>query len=366
MIRVLQVIEGLNAGGMESMLMNYYRKFDKNKIQFDFLVYSPRAHFDDEVELNGGKIYRITPRRKNPFKNYYELNSFFKKHKEYQIVQIHQGVTYFAPLVFAKLNHVKHIIAHTHGMNPSWIKKQGPFFRWFTQPMIEYHANHFIACSTQAAEQIFTKRVNTQNNYKLMRNAIEVKRFTFNELKRSKMRKELGLDGKFVVGHVGNFTYPKNHSFIIEVFVNVLKRNNNSVLVLVGDGIDRNKIYKKVCEYGLNDNVLFLGNRKDVHDVLQTFDVFLFPSHYEGLPVSLIEAQASGLKCVVSDTITKEVKITELVKYMSLNDSPENWAKNILDNTSFREDHIEEITLAGYNIDVEVLKMVNYYMNFRN
>ncbi len=361
MIRVLQVIEGLNAGGMEAMLMNYYRKFDKNMIQFDFLVYTPRAHFDDEVEKLGGKIYRITPRRKNPIKNYRELDEFFKKHPEYQIVQVHQGVTYFAPLVFARKNHVKHIIAHTHGMNPSWIKRQGPLFYWFTRPMIARNANHYIACSDGAAKQIFTNKIFKHKVYKVMRNAIEVSKYRFNEKIRRDKRKELGLEGKLVIGHVGNFTYPKNHPFIIDVFSKVIELNKNSILVLVGDGVDRQKIYNRVIELDLQDRVKFMGNRKDVNELLQAFDVFFFPSHYEGLPVSLIEAQASGLRCVVSNTITKEVQITGLIEYISLDESVEMWSKALLNNEYTREDHEEEITNAGYNIDAEVEVMVKYY-----
>ena len=361
MIRVLQVIEGLNAGGMESMLMNYYRKFDKESIQYDFLVYSPKAHFDDEVEALGGKIYRITPRRKNPIKNYFELNKFFKIHTEYQIVQVHQGVTYFAPLVFARKNHVKHIIAHTHGMNPSWVKRQGSLFDWFTRPMIEKNANHYIACSNGAAKQIFTDNIYKQKNYQVMRNAIEISEYKYNEKTRIEKRKELGLERKYVIGHVGNFTYPKNHPFIIEVFSKVIEQNRNSVLVLVGDGVGRKKIHDQVIEYGLQDSVKFLGNRKDVNELLQAFDVFFFPSHYEGLPVSLVEAQASGLRCVVSDTITKEVQITELIEYVSLEVSPEVWSRALLKNEYTREDHEKEITEAGYNIDAEVKKMVKYY-----
>ena len=361
MLRILQVIEGLYAGGMESMLMNYYRNIDKD-IKFDFLVYSPKAYFDDEVNALGGRIYRITPRRKNPIKNYLELYKFFKEHTEYQIVQIHQGVTYFAPLLIAHWVGVKHIIAHTHGMNPRWIKRQGPFFKLITRPIITRFATDFIACSQGAAYQIFGEHIASDNKYVLMKNAIDIDKFKFNKQTRSAVRLKLGINENFVIGHVGNFTYPKNHVFIIKVFEEVLLMNKKAILLLVGDGIDKIKIMSYVKKKHLDDKVYFLGNRSDVNELLQAMDVFFFPSIYEGLPVALVEAQASGLKCVVSDTITKEVQLTPNIKYMSLEEDIYNWAAEIITSSiEEREKQNKYIVKNGYCIKTEAQKISSYY-----
>lgn len=365
MIRVLQVLEGLYAGGMESMLMNYFRNFNTKEIVYDFLIFSPRAHFDNEVEELGGKIFRLTPRRKNPLKNYYELWRFFKNHTEYQIVQIHQGVTYFAPHIFCKLAGVKHVISHTHGMNPTWVKRQGPFFELVTQKMIKNLANNYIACSNDAARQIFPRSISETNSYILMSNAISIKQFHFDEDLRGKKRRELGVENMHVIGHVGNFTYPKNHPFIIKVFKKITEIDSSAILLLAGDGVDKNNIIAMVKDLCLQDKVKFLGNRSDIHELLQAFDQFFFPSHYEGLPVSLIEAQATGLHCVVSDTITREVEVTPNIKYISLNDNLQLWVSSLCHFDYNRKDESTCITKAGYNIEIEVKKMVSFYNSLK-
>ena len=366
MLRVLQIIEGLYAGGMESMLMNYFRNFKSDEIVYDFLIFSPKAHFDNEVEALGGRIFRLTPRRRNPLKNYYELWCFFKKHPEYQIVQIHQGVTYFAPHIFCNLAHVRHIISHTHGMNPNWIKRQGPFFGLVTQRLIKNLANEYIACSKSAAHQIFPSSISDCGGYILMNNAIDIKRFRYNETKRINKRKELGVDQFHVIGHVGNFTYPKNHPFLIKVFKEVVKRDDSAMLLLVGEGIGKQNIIDLVDELGLKEKVKFLGNRSDVDELLLVFDLFFFPSYYEGLPVSLIAAQATGIHCVVSDTITREVEVTPNVKYLSLNEKIDTWVDSLLDFNYLRYDEGQRITAAGYNIECEVEKITQFYKSLDN
>ena len=325
------------------------------------MVFSPRAHFDDEVEKLGGKIFRLTPRRKSPLKNYYELWRFFREHPEYQIVQIHQGVTYFAPHIFSRMAGVKHIISHTHGMNPSWVKRQGPFFELITQRLIKNLANEYIACSNGAAHQIFPKSISEESRYILMNNAIDISKFRYDDAIRISKRKSLGVDNLHVIGHVGNFTFPKNHPFIIEVFKEIANLDNKAILLLVGEGADKNNIIAMVRNYGLQDKVKFLGERRDVHELLLAFDQFFFPSHYEGLPVSLIEAQATGLHCVVSDTITKEVEVTSNIKYLSLEDNIHTWVDCLCDFNYFRKSETESITRSGYNIEREAQKIESYY-----
>ena len=361
MLRILQVIEGLYAGGMESMLMNYFRNFDRDKIVFDFLIYSPKAHFDDEVEKLGGKIYRITPRRQNPLKNYYELLRFFQTHKEYQIVQVHQGINYFAPQIVCKLEKVRHVISHTHGMNPQLVQKQGFLFKWLTQPLIKNLSTDYIACSDGAAHQIFHSSISEGGKYRLMKNAIDIDKFAYDPIIRTQKRKELGIENCHVIGHVGNFTYPKNHPFIIKIFSKIAAIDSNAILLLAGEGCDKQKIEKMVNDLNIEDRVKFLGNRSDVNELLQAFDIFFFPSHYEGLPVSLVEAQASGIRCIVSTTITREVEVTKNIKYLSLNDDEACWVDALMQFNYSREDTRKDILNAGFDIKHEAKQMTEYY-----
>ena len=365
MIRVLHVLGGLYAGGMESMIMNYYRNIDKDLIQFDFLVFSDKAFFDDEVLALGGRIFRITPRRVNPIMNYKELDVFFRENTTYRIVHIHQGINYFAPLAKAFKYNLPIRIVHSHGMSPKLIKKQGVLFDLFTKPLIDKLGTHFLACSEYAAKQIFTPSCIANKNYALLRNAIDTDKFKLDSEKRTEMRKKLKLEGKFVVGHVGNFTYPKNHKFIIDVFSQIHTAMKESCLVLVGDGPEMDHIKQQVNKYGLCDEVLFLGTRDDVHEVMNTFDRFIFPSHYEGLPVSLIEAQACGIKCYVSSNITKEVKITNLLEYIDLSKSAKFWACEILSNGDFikSNDLNEVVGQSGYDVKKQA-KWLEWYYDF--
>lgn len=362
MIRVLHILGGLHAGGMESMIMNYYRYLNREKIQFDFLVFSDRSFFDDEVEKLGGRIYRITPRRKNFIKNYIELDNFFKEHKEYKIVHIHQGINYFTPLIKAKKYGVKNRIVHSHGMDPRLIKKQGKLFDIYTVPKIMNLGTNFIACSNNAAKQLFSKSAYESKIYKIMANAIDTNKYSKDNIKRKITRERLNIENKFVIGHVGNFTYPKNHEFIIDVYSEIFKKNKNSILLLVGIGSKMEDIKTKVKNLGLTQNVIFLGNRRDVDEILNAMDCFVYPSHYEGLPLALIEAQACGVKCYVSSTITEEVKVSDRFRYIELESGAQEWANIILNDDLLKNESYKiRIRECGFDIDYESMKMQQYY-----
>lgn len=368
MIRVLHVLGGLHAGGMESMIMNYYRNIDRRRIQFDFLVFSEKSFFDDEVLSLGGKIFRITPRRKNPIKNYKELDIFFRENTTYKIIHVHQGINYFAPLVKAFKYKVPVRIVHSHGMNPNLIRKQGVLFDLFTKPYINKLGTHFISCSEHAAQQIFTQTCIEKKHYTLLHNAIDTDKFYSNFEVKKEMRKKMNLEDKFVIGHVGNFTYPKNHKFIVDVFYQIHKKMKEARLVLVGDGPEINQIKQQVKNYGLSDEVIFLGVRADVQDIIKTFDRFIFPSHYEGLPVTLIEAQACGVRCYISSNITQEVKITDLIEYIEISKSAEDWADKILTKGIFFQpkDLKKIIEENGYSVKIQAKWLESYYEKILN
>ena len=356
-IRVLQVVTYMGRGGLETMLMNYYRNIDRDKVQFDFLTHrDERWDYDDEIESLGGKIYHLP--KLNPFsKNYLNaLDKFFKEHKEYQIVHCHQDCLSGVVLKVAKKNGVKFTIAHSHNANQD--KNLKYLIKLFEKRKIPKYADKLFACGNEAGRWMF----NT-DNFEVLNNAIDTDLYTYNAEKASKVKKEFGIENKFVVGHVGRFNPQKNHEFLIDVFNEIQKIKEDSVLMLVGDGDLRQEIEQKVQDLGLSEKVIFTGIRSDVNDLMQGMDVFLFPSLYEGLGLVLIEAQASGLKCIISDTIPKDGIITDDVLSLSLNQSPVIWANEVLKYQGYKRiDNKELIEKADYDIKNNAKKLEQFYI----
>ena len=355
-IHILQVVTYMGRGGIETMLMNYYRHIDHAKIQFDFLVHREfRADFDDEIEAIGGHIYRIPPM--NPISRAYRkaLRDFFHAHK-YQIVHCHLNYMSGVILAEAKRAGVPVRIAHAHtaNMDPGW--KQ--WVRRAAKYRIPSTATVMLACSREAGNAVFGK-----HPFSVMANAIDAEKFCYSEVRRAAMRQKLGLMDCFTVIHVGRFVYPKNHSFLIDVFAEVLKFEPTAKLVLVGDGELRTAIEEKAKKCLPDGTVLFLGMRSDIADLLQAADVFAFPSYFEGLPVTMVEAQAAGLPCVKSDTITDECIVTDLVTSLPIT-NPALWAEEIMKKRCLpRKNQMKEITASGYDIVAAAKKLERFYLN---
>lgn len=362
-MRVLHVFGGMGRGGAETMVMNLYRNIDRTKMQFDFIVHTrDKCAYDDEIMALGGRIYRV-PRYKG--KNHLQYkkawNSFFKEHPEYKIIHGHVRSTASIYLKIAK-KHGLATIAHSHstssGTGFSAIVKN------ILQYQIRYIADYLFACSESAGIWLFGKKACKGDNYYILNNAIDTQKFIYNEKKRMEKRKEFQLEDKFVIGHVGRFYGAKNHNFLIDIFKAIHDRNNNAVLMLVGDGELRQSIEKKVNDLGLNNKVIFTGVRSDIPDILQSMDVFLFPSLYEGLPVTLIEAQATGLSCIISDTITSEVCITPYIKPVSLSKTANEWADIVISSGKIdRIDTSHYIKENGFDIQETVKKLTMFYEN---
>ena len=357
MIRVLQVVTYMGRGGLETMLMNYYRNIDRNKVQFDFLTHrDERWDYDDEIESLGGKIYHLP--KLNPFSKSYlnALDKFFKEHKEYQIVHCHQDCLSGVVLKVAKKNRVRFTIAHSHNANQD--KNLKYLIKVFEKRKIHKYADKLFACGDEAGRWMF----NT-DDFEVLNNAIDTDLYTYDKEKADKVKKEFGIENKFVVGHVGRFNPQKNHGFLIDVFNEVQKVKEDSVLMLVGDGDLRPEIEQKVRDLGLSDKVIFTGVRSDVNDLMQGMDVFLFPSLYEGLGIVLIEAQASGLKCVISNTIPKDGVLTKDVTSISLNQSPAVWANEILKYQEYkRANNKKIIKKANYDIKNNAKTLEQFYI----
>ena len=330
-IRVLHVIGIMNQGGAETMIMNLYRQIDRDKVQFDFVENeNSGALFDEEIRNLGGKIYhcpRFVGKNYLKYKKWWKV--FFDMHKEYSAVHGHIGSTAAIYLKEAKKRGIA-TIAHSHSI---YVKGQNLFlYRLFSYPT-RYIADYLFMCSNRAGIDRYGKQaISDSKRTFLMPNAIDTNAFRYNETARDNIRREFGIDDKeYVVGHVGRFVDVKNHSFLLDIFEKILEIHPSSKLLLVGDGELQQSIIEKTKSLGIQNKVVVTGNRSDVNEVLSAMDVLVFPSKYEGLPVTLVEAQCNGLPCVISDSVPEDsILIEELVKIHSLTEDPSVWAETAL------------------------------------
>lgn len=355
-MRVLQVITSMNIGGMESIIMNMNRNM--KEVKFDFLLFDTgkKQFYEDEIKALGGNIYKVTPRRVDMLKNRKEMIDFFNTH-HYDIIHIHQGITYLLPLKLAHKHKIKKIVIHNHGIDNKY--KKGLFSiirKLFILPYINSLATDFFACSELVVPELFTKKVIKNEKYRILNNAIDTNNYLYNEDVRNKIRNTLNLENEFVIGHVGKFDYQKNHEFIIEL----AKQLPDYKFLLVGTGpnFDRIKMIKP-------NNVILYGSSNKVYDLMQAFDVFILPSRWEGLPLVSVEAQASGLPLILSDKITKEADITGNITYLPIDDI-DIWIKKIDSLKNFkRENKLRYIIDGGFDSKTEASKLEEFYMNLK-
>lgn len=361
-MKVLHVVSNLSIrSGIMSVLMNYYRNIDTSEIQFGFMYFDERAEtFEDEIKELGGKIFKVV--RVTKFISFYkDLKEFCKReYGEYQILHIHDlFMTPFLKGMKRKAG-IKSIIIHSHATKFS-DHRLGEIRNRVLSIANMCIPDYYFACSKKAGRVAFGKKFDRVGC--VMNNAIDIDRFHPDKDMGVVVRQELGLEGRYVVGHVGNFVFPKNHTFLIRVFESVLKRNKAAVLLLVGEGDLKEQILDECKRKEIDKNVLFLGTRTDVNRVMSCFDKFLFPSLYEGLGIVLVEAQASGVPCVFSDVIPKEANVLqECNRTLSLNDSIENWADAVLQKVEIDTSCVaRRVEAAGYNIKKEALEIKKIY-----
>lgn len=357
-IRVLHIVTYMGRGGLETMLMNYYRHMDREKVQFDFLVHRDfETDYDAEIKVLGGKIYHIS--RLIPWSNSYKkkLKSFFMEHPEYKIVHVHQDCLSSVALKCAKECGIPVRVAHSHSSSAE--KNLKYFIKLYYMKQIPQYATEMFACGKLAGDWMFSG-----NDYQIICNAIDIRKYRYSEEDNLKIRTKLKLEDKIVIGHVGNFTFAKNHEFLLKVFKEIEKREPMARLLLIGGGENSRKIKKKAEELLIEDKVLFMGVRTDVDKLMQCMNVFVFPSVYEGLPVAMIEAQTAGLPCVISDHVSNECIVTEnLVTTMKLSDTIGQWADHVLLRAKqARADTSNEIRKAGYDIHTAAKGLENYYL----
>ena len=361
-LRILQVFASLDRGGAETMIINLYRKIDRSKIQFDFIANeSVTAYaYEEEIVAMGGRVYKVPRYRGFNHLNYQAAwRKLLSDHPEWRIVHGHHTSPAIAYMPVAK-SLGRHTIAHSHTLGGESSLKSN--MKRLLRLPVRFIADGLFACSESAAEWMFGSK---SGQVHIMNNAIDVESFAYDERTRAQVRKELGLEDKFVLGHVGGFKRVKNHMFLIQVFKEVQKLRPGARLLLIGDGGLLNDVKDKVKQLGLEEFVQFAGVRADVSSLLSAMDVFVFPSLYEGVPVTLIEAQSAGLPCIISDTITNEVFVTALLEALSLSESAHVWAEKIsrFSNGYDRKDTSNEIISAGYDIKQSVTELERFYLN---
>lgn len=388
-MRVLQVIDdmGLNSG-VSSMLLNYYRYIDHDKVNFDFMVYNTVS--DDVKEYckrNHSRIYEVGPLSGKTVLDgtlYKKVEGVMKRYaKKYDVIHGHESNTAFIYMKLAKKYGINHRIIHSHNAKGAdgMVKKVRNFI--LNHYGLKY-VTDYCACSKKAAKYLY----GTTNHVNIINNAIDINKFQFRQEVRNRMRKKLGVEDMFVVGHVGRFAPQKNHEYIIDVFWQFHQKVQNSKLVLIGDGELMDVIKQKVHVLHLHDAVLFEGVQNNVHEYMQAMDVFVLPSMYEGLPVVCVEAQAAGLTCVVSKEVTREIKITKNVKFIGIdNKCPvlrsavqsnqknqkdiNDWVQELIKirekkNVDSRKLCADKVAKKGFDIREQSKRLENYYIKLSN
>lgn len=346
------------AGGIESFVMNIYKYIDKTNLSFDFMVCEnqKRGYYNKFIFENGGKIHAIS-------KDCVSISVFREKYNIYKryktgIVHIHTncGSRIFDGLI-AKLAGVKCIIFHCHTC------KGNPTLKYkILQPIFRLLGDYYWACSKEAAEFFFGKKVTQSGKFQLIHNAIDVDDFRYDESVRGKIRNELNWNNDFILGFVGRLSPEKNLLFALEILIAMLEQKENVKLAIVGDGEQKEKIKEIIKEKKIENNVCMLGERKNVKEFLFAFDSFILPSLYEGLGIVLIEAQAAGLPCFASDTIPTETRVTPLINYLSINEKPQKWAVEILNIENNRlKSYSDLIKNHGYDNLEEAERVYKLY-----
>ena len=364
MKRLLCIVSNMNAGGAETFLMKLYRSLDRSKYQMDFIVaIEEKGFYDDEIVSLGGRIFHVLPKSKGFFKNFKEIVTIVRKNKYQSVLRVSQHSLSALDLFAAKLGGAKKLAFRSSNTNTTDASKKEILLHKICLFMPQVFANIKLAPSTEAAEFLFGKGCIQRGKAQILHNALDLNIYCYDETGREQIRKDFGItEDTMVVGHIGRFMKQKNHSFLINVFNEIYKKDQKSKLLLVGKGELESQIKAQVKKQGLQNNVIFCGVRSDIPQLLSAMDVFVFPSFYEGMPNTVIEAQATGLPCVISDTITKEADVTGNVKYMTLKDSYKKWADSAVEAAKqVRSNGADKMRDKGYdikNVTEQFIKLV--------
>lgn len=365
-IRVLHVIGSLNIGGSQSLVMSIYRNINHEKIQFDFVInHNEHRYFEKEITDMGGKVYYIPQlNMKNPKKFIDNWHKFFEEHKEYKIIHGHVRSTAAIYLKIAR-KYGRFAIAHSHNTSSgSGIKA---FMKDIIQLPIRYNADYFMACSDEAGKWLFGNKIIKQNNYHVLKNAIELDKFSRKPEIRNEIRDKYNLSDTIVIGNVGRFIKQKNQLFLLDIFSKFHRKNPDSRLLMVGYGEMKKDILTKINELGLKQHAIIPTETEKAEIYLQAMDLYVFPSLYEGLGISLIEAQVSGLPCVISNKVPKSAIVSDYVISLSLNDSIDKWVEKMEYMLQKDTQNICNKDIKSYDINNVVAWIEAFYeRNWRN
>lgn len=358
-IKVLHIINGADLGGISTFILNYYSHMNRDLFLFDFVMYK------EKIGVNGMKLmdygchfFSIPAKSKHLIKYYRNLSEILKK-GNYDVIHVHTNTSSYIPLLIAKKAKIKIRIAHAHSavINQNCIYKIKTMLAY---KLIPYSATHMCACSNEAGRLVFGT-----NNFQLVPNAIDTDKFSFNETQRFHMRNKMDINQDcLVLGMVGRLSKEKNTQFAIKCFSSYLKVNNKAILLIAGDGILKNKLYKLAVDLKIEKHIVFLGQRKDVENLYQAMDIFLLPSEFEGFPIAALEALSTGLPVLLSDNITKDINISRNMRYLPINECDCNINKwvNAIEEFSksknrYKENSVQE---SGFSISecVGVLERV--------
>lgn len=366
-IRVLQEVTTMNTGGVETLLMNLYRNIDREKVQFDFLLHREKGQgfYEEEIRKLGGKIYSGLPFNPLNHKKYLvSLDHFFKEHPEYQIIHCHNAFSMYT-LRLAMRNGINTRIAHSHNGRPKILHYKTPF-KLYAKYRVKDYATDLFACSELAGRYYYGNKAVQDDQVKIIKNGIDVEKFKLDLSVRQQIRDELNLEeNEIALVHIGRFNMQKNHKFLIDVYSKLIQADDKYFLFLFGEGELMLEVKQQVKKLNLEKKVKFMGVKGNIHDYLQAMDIFLLPSLFEGLPLTGIECQASGLPCLLSDTITQEVKITKLVRFLPINKDADVWVETIRDIVSqnkVRQSEENNIKSAGYDIKETAKNIQEFYI----
>lgn len=370
-IKILYFMDGIgNAGGIQEMVIKWMENIDRERFQIDILSYDTgkKDNYADRIKALGGKIYIIPTyiRRGNLSKSLKATKEFFEQNSDYDIVHAHASSKALFIMYFAKKVGIKNRILHSHCTQFIMKNKVALLIANLFKVPTNMLTTDYFACSPEAGAFLFGDKSIKNGNVYIAHNGINTEKFHYSDDIRNKVRENLNIQDKLVIGNVGRFRPQKNHSYLIEIFEAVHKKNQNAILLLVGTGELEPEVREKVKKLGLEEYVHFLGFRSDISHLMQAMDILVMPSLFEGLPVTGVEAQAVGLPCIFADTITKDALILPTGGFLSLNDDPEKWANKIIEaikcNTNSRCDALKYIQNHGFDIALETKKLEEYYI----
>lgn len=369
-VKVLYFVDRMLRGGIQTFVIENMKYFDKDKIQIDYLLLDDGVEYELEKELvklgaNVYKLKNIWIRKLTDYIKYNkELDNFFCNHHDYHVIHMHSSSKNYMVLKKAKKYGIPVRIAHSHNIGfQSKNKLQILLGNILKKPLKKYATNYF-ACSEMAGKWLFGKKTLQRGKVKIIHNAVDLEKFDMDKKRRDEIRKELGIQKKLVIGHVGRFTEQKNHTFLIDIFSEIHKLNKDTTLMLVGIGEKENNIKQKVESLGLKNDVLFMGFKNNVNELMWAMDLFVFPSNFEGLGLVLIEAQATGMPCFTSkDVVPEEAKVTDLLQFISLDNNANEWANIIMSADANRKDKKDQIIEKGYLIEDTAKCLQEFYLN---